>query len=254
MSKILEELNVRNWNCEIVPQSDLPRDVADFCQRIDSVVIRVPIRTSGLTSSGKIGECYLNVNIMTKLFGGSGVVGWVLVRDTDDILRNQSATSAVLLGHAIWLNGEDKASCVTAKSWGMGNGVYRKGGKTYFDFVLWGVNEKPSPTFLRDLWFKKSDCDSGYEITWAGEKRMEGVRPDELDRGFASKRLVNFAISSLWEIVEERVMRTRGVVRGTRALIKHSEDCGGGFTEKSVATGKTYQSIKRDRIKRLAPA
>jgi hypothetical protein len=252
MNDFVNSTIMRKWSCDTVPHTQLPRDVVDFCRRIQAEVIRVPVRLSGLTSSGKIGECYLNVSIATKLFGGSGVVGWVLVRDSDEALRNQSAFSAVLLGHAIWLNNESRASCVTGKSWGKHNGVYQKDGKTYFDFVLWGVNQKSCPTFLNDLWFKTDFFGCGCRISWTKDSQQESIRLDELNREKASKRLLSTSTNTMWEIVEERVLRERGVVRGTRELIKHYEELGGGFSEKSVATGKSYDQIKRERIKRLA--
>ncbi len=242
---------MQKWSCDIIPPSQLPEDVADFCERIDAQVIRMPIRKRGVTSSGKVGQCYLNVNIATKLFGGSAVAGWVLVRSTDTALKGQMKYTAVLLGHAVWLNVQNRASCVTGKSWGANNGVYEKDGKSYFDFVIWDENPKSSPVFLKDLFFKNNWCAQETEIEWAEDGMRESTALELLTRKKARSLLVSWFNNAFWESIEDRILTTYGIARGTRKLVKDSEALGGGFTEKSVATGKTYEEIRDERLKRL---
>lgn len=243
---------MKKWDCEIVSPLLLPSDIMEFCQRIGVQVLRVPIRERGLTSSGNNGKCYLNVNILTKLFGGSAVLGWMLVRNPRQELGTKTIFSSALLGHAIWLNPQNRASCVTGKAWGRTLSIYQKNGKSYIDYAVWGVAQNSPLRFARDLYFRQHPEGNGYKLEWTAEKTTQSVLVSHLNREMATRELIDRKLNMQWESVERRIFRTKGVARGTRELLDDSESGGGGFTEKSVATGKTYEEIREERLNRLA--
>jgi hypothetical protein len=231
---------MRKWNCEVIPDYQLSDPVVAFCKRINGTAIRIPVRLRGLTSSGKRGGCYYNVNIATKLFGGKSLVGW-LIKPRDPSLPPPVTTE--LFGHAVWLNSQNRASCITGKSWGS-DLIPDKDGKKSIDMIIWKESPTSSPYFVYDLY-----CDRE-EISWLSENKWRNISQDRLN----AKKCENlFACKSgnLYELIfETRTIASNTKESALRKIIQDYEKAG-GFSERSLATGKSYDDIKNDRLGRL---
>jgi hypothetical protein len=237
---------MQKWNCEIIPDDQLPFSVMSFCRRIKGVAVRVPVRLNGMTSSGKKGGCYYNVNIATKLFGGSSLVGWVVAPPDSSLPLYVTAN---LLGHAVWLNTQNRASCVTAKSWNS-RLVTEKEGKQFLDMIIWKEIHSGIPFTLYNLHCVRDKVRQRNLIVWNDRVREHFIPQDNLN-AIKAESLFGVSKNNISERdFEARMKRSFSADEAMRKIIEGYEKLG-GFTEASVATGRTYEEIKNDRIERL---
>lgn len=234
------------WHCETIPEDELPFSVSAFCKRINGSAIRVPVRLRGLTSSGRLGGCYYNVNIATKLFGGSSLVGWVVAPPNSTL---PSHVKAKLIGHAVWLNPQNRASCITAKSWGLEH-VHEKNGRQYIDMIIWKEVPSSSPFTLHDLLCVRDSVRRKNLIVWFDRNGPQSISMDLMNSMKAESQLANVNNNRNEQDFETRTKRSHSPEVALMKLIQAYEEVG-GFSEPSVATGKSYEEIKNERISRL---
>lgn len=236
---------MKKWNCEIIPLEQLSYPVAKFCEKIECVVVRVPVRMRGLTSSGKLGGCYYNVKLAMGVFGGTGLVGWVI--------KNVQATKpphliATLIGHAVWLNKQGRASCVTAKSWSS-DAVQTINGKHFIDMIICGEQKEGNPLFVHDLHIVHDKVRRKYLFLWKVGEQKRSIRQDELDRSTAARLFVDHEYMAYERDFQQKVIRANEPDVATKRILEGFEKVG-GFSEVSVTTGRTFAEIKEDRLSR----
>ncbi len=237
---------MRKWNCEVIPNEQLRDAVVEFCQRIKGTPLRVPVRLRGLTSSGRRGGCYYNVNIATKLIGGKSLVGWVIV-PPDPTLPPDDGVE--LMGHAVWLNNQNRASCVTAKSWH--TALYtREDGRQFLDMIIWKDNPSSSPFAVYNLYCVREEVSDRYEIVWEVDRKKHSIFLDSLNATKAESLFARNTHNVFEQNFEARTMASFPPDLALRIIIKDHEKQG-GFSEPSVATGKSYDDIKNERLGRL---
>jgi hypothetical protein len=107
------------YNCEIVNPDDIAgKNLQNFLKQAQLTVIKVPVRQRGLTSSGGHLRCWWNVHALVAVWGGECLLGWHILPKTDfkwcgEHGRGEAIIHHQLFGHAIWINPEGRASCVT---------------------------------------------------------------------------------------------------------------------------------------------
>jgi hypothetical protein len=107
------------YKCDIVPPDEIKGDnLRKFLKQAQLTVIKVPVRQRGLTSSGGHLRCWWNVHSLVDVWGGECLLGWHILPKTNSTWHGQYERGKILIhhqlfGHAIWINPEGRASCVT---------------------------------------------------------------------------------------------------------------------------------------------
>ena len=124
------------YGCEI--EKSVPQYVRRFVDRIGlGEMIQVPIRTNGLTGSGKPYCCHPNVIGLVKRFGGKRLQGFIVKKYVDKFVT--------LINHSVWITPQGVCVDVTNnyededRKHYTDDSIIRKGYKEYILFVPFGL-------------------------------------------------------------------------------------------------------------------
>lgn len=235
---------MKKWNCQVIQDNELPFDIAKFRRQIDGVAVRIPVRENGLTSSGRKGGCYYNVNIATKLFGGKSLAGWSI----RNMNANHSNITYKLLGHAVWLNDENRASCITAKSWGSEHFI-KSAGRHCIDMIIWKELDTRTPYLLKDIILMRDKIRRRTNLVCLDEKMQVLLPLDKLTDAEANYHFIDHYNNVLESEFETKLLNKHPPQLALQKIIEGYEEVA-GFNERSVATGMSYEEIKIERILR----
>ena len=128
------------YKCEI--EKSVPQFVRSLVDKIGlGEMIRVPIRTNGLTGSGNYKRCHPNVIGLVKRFGGNQLQGYIIERGYDERVGDIVSFSH----HSVWITPEGKCVDVTNnyededRKLYTDDSIIRKGYKEYILFVPFGL-------------------------------------------------------------------------------------------------------------------
>jgi len=135
------------WGCDVwTPNQTLHGSLSRFANKTNLIILKVPVRERGLTSSGKRSFCWYNVNHLVETFGGKTILGWYINKLNNKRAKQNGFNSAgwAFAQHAIWLNNQNKASCVTKAN--IENDdilsiVKTEGKKKFILFAVYGIQE-----------------------------------------------------------------------------------------------------------------
>ena len=188
-------------------------------------VYRVPLRTKGLTSSGIPNECHSNVALAVKAFGGRQIFGYSLLW-TNAFGQWAPSRALELLHHSVWetpegkwvdiTNGQRRSSEVSDECW----------------FTPVAVSNPKTETIFGVTNF-----------TLRGNYKKQGVWTYEIDPESETNRCIPWGrlkIVPVREIFQNRVPADSD---REKICIK-----GGGFTEPSIFTNKTFSEIQAERL------
>ena len=245
--------------CELVSYDKLEfSGYQKLIKKLGLKVLKVPVRMRGLTSSGKGGKCYYNTDNLVEALGGNTVVGWAVKLRTDVHGSGKNLTRAIsikLHGHAVWLNEEGNLSDPTARSWGSYTeyentkyniwGPIQENGKVYRQYVPLKIGTPIDcygceTIFLECLTNGKGEIIRDWKMHFYSELNSQFYQLNwkELNQAFIDSKVIynerwqpNF---DSWE---------------SFCQYRRKE---GSFTEVSIATGKTLEEIRIDRLLRKA--
>ena len=219
------------YGCDI--EKSVPQYVIRFVNRIGlGEMIRVPIRTKGLTGSGMTRECHRNVIGIVKRFGGQRLNGYCV-----SMYKNGDVT---LLYHSVWITPEGKCVDITnnyndpvRREEETEDSLIRKGDKEYILFLPFGLGLIDELGFeVNQMLFKPN-----WEIIGFGSKR-EGDHP-------CKSYIVE--INGLDEFLSrkgclEQVGRKKSLVDVKQSFYESH------FYQKSLGSGKSWDELKREII------
>ena len=143
------------YGCSIVQPDDIKgENLRKFLQQAQLTVIKVPVRQRGLTSSGGHLLCWWNVHALVDVWGGDCLIGWHILPKTafkwcGEHGRDKTPIHHQLFGHAIWINPEGRASCVTkanlenlTKVEKNGGGLIKEGKREFIFFAVGKITKK----------------------------------------------------------------------------------------------------------------
>jgi hypothetical protein len=212
---------------------DIEKSVLSYVRKfIDKIgyeeMIRVPIRTKGLTGSGKKGECHQNVIGLVKRFGGKRLSGYVVIMSDNHRQCN-------LIGHSVWITPEGKCVDITnnyPQSYRDGmdeDSIIRKGDKDYILFVPVGLG------IISKL--GRILTDSEFRFDWYKEGiTLTNTVLDNKDYPISIKQFDIFQkeiglVSKLLNPNDDNI----------EELISY-----GGFSQKSLGSGKSWDELKSE--------
>ena len=224
----------KEWGCEEwFPNKAYHGKLYTFAQKTGVKFLKVPVRENGLTSSGTKNYCWFNVAQCVEAFKGKIILGWYVARINAQASYQLggSLVGWYLQGHAIWLNDEGKASCVTKSniapdaSKPFQNMIFTEGGKKFILYAVFGQSENWTDTI----------CNVEIE----DDKKCPHSRTVVLDhpRGF-----IKTDLSALTPLSLNNVYDKRALLRSGNSKISPSSY--GGFSERSLASGKTLAEIR----------
>ncbi len=224
------------FGCEI--EKSIPAFVRIFSDEKGlGEFIRVPIRKNGLTGSGKELMCHLNVGSLVDWKGGTTIGGY-------HVIFYKDTKSCTFHYHSIWVNSDGNASCVTnnydpEKNHMMSRfteeTITTKGNKEYILFIPVFVGNSNSigwtlkdVTILRDWKYK------GFALT--DIRNRSSWTPISVDQIGKSSLLTNGHGNvkfERWDDEDKKKQRLSYLNRG-------------GFSNPSLATGKSWNVIKSE--------
>jgi hypothetical protein len=217
------------YGCEI--EKSVPQFVRRFVDRIElGEMIRVPIRTKGLTGSGRPNKCHGNVMGIVNRFGGKILRGYSVTYHTDGMVT--------FLYHSVWITPEGKSVCVTnnygnSRNW-KDQSLIRKGDKEYMLFIPFGLGLIDELGFgVNQILFGENWEIQGVSIKDPTCMKINGIPPDLINEfqnkfGFIQKDL---CVKGRW----------------TKRELKNSMNNGGdGFSQKSLGSGKSWDELKSE--------
>lgn len=213
------------WGCDVwTPTLSKHRNLFKFANRTQLTILKVPVRERGLTSSGKQQVCWVNTNELVEVFGGKTIVGWYLTHDERQ--KNWSFS-----GHAIWLNKQNRASCVTKSNLDLGHKymIITEGQKRYILFAVYGIQQEYYD-IVANVTLKGSV--GSYKIVvdyFSG--RLTKVSEEKLNVFFNNQYALDKDASALIK------------ARGKSDFFKNAH-----FYERSVTTQRTLAEIKAARL------
>ena len=237
------------YGCDI-EKSVLPY-VHRFVDRIGlGEMIRVPIRTKGLTGSGKKNECHQNVLGLVKRYGGQQLRGYLV-----NMFENHLIS---LVSHTVWITPERKSVDVTSNSYENINPLFtlknssnqivgtikksedtviRKGDKEYVLFIPIGLG------FIEEMGVRVYDVQisrfwetKGF-IVKLQEEKMRGNERTNLN--IPINRLDKF--QKKFGCIDTHYEKKNTSTKKMKELVDH-----GGFSQKSLVSGKSWDELKSE--------
>ena len=84
INKIFKPFN-NTFGCE-VSNDFLPKNYMSLLRKLDlGKILLVPMRKSGLTSSGAKNKCHRNSSLLVRMFGGKILTGYAVVKQKEYI-------------------------------------------------------------------------------------------------------------------------------------------------------------------------
>ena len=235
---------------------DIEKSVPQFLRRfVDKILgleemIRVPIRTKGLTGSGKKNECHQNVLGLVKRYGGQQLRGYLV-----NMFENHLIS---LVSHTVWITPEGKGVDVTSNSYENINPLFtlrnssnqivgtikksedtviRKGDKEYVLFIPIGLG------FIEEMGVRVYDVQisrfwetKGF-IVKLQEEKMRGNERTNLN--IPINRLDKF--QKKFGCIDTHYEKKNTSTKKMKELVDH-----GGFSQKSLSSGKSWAELKSE--------
>lgn len=213
--------NNRVYGCDSVPLLELPKFVRQCVKSIEApLVIQVPIRQNGLTSSGGEYCCHTNVEALIAKFGGHRLIGYLIEHGAHPLEH------VLILSHSVWITPEGNAVDVTKKEGIQYDRFINKDRKFQY-FVPVSTGE----TAIREIkCYRQNDGLSVFESFYFDEQRNQ------------SRHLVG-KIKRLPKI--QKMIGKRSMVDVFGPQWKASTNPAVLFTKPSSSTGKMLHEIER---------
>ena len=229
------------FGCEVV--NDVPEYVRRFSDKMGlGECIRVPIRTKGLTGSGISFSCHDNSILLAMRFGGHRLTGYSLMLDDDSNYQ--------FIHHSVWLNPEGNASCVS-NNYDDGNTGWDDPDHILFIPVFLGHCENVGVSFHTAIVGKNWEEIDKIDLLCEGDGN-KWIRVQSVEKmmmwGLNKEDFSLFTIKGLFhEIPQLRVLKKCGMTQSD--WTNHNRKnifSRGGFTQKSLATGKSWSEFKSE--------
>ena len=241
--KVLDDTSqTKMFGCEVV--KEVPNHIRRFADTMGlGEFIRVPIRKNkGLTGSGVSFSCHDNSLLLAMRFGGHRLGGYSISKDIDG--------SDHFIHHSVWVNSKGNASCVS---------------NNYDTSMGTGWDDTDHILFIPVHLGHGNDVGNVYhnaiiEHDWEETDSFILVPESQSDRQFWVYDVSNFltwgvketlyTIQSLCHSIHlERCLSKYGW--NTTEWTKHNRKNlfeRGGFTQKSLATGKSWSEFKSELV------
>ena len=109
-------MKMKNYGCEKAINCELPRWVRKVIKKMkmnDPLI--VPIRQSGMTSTGKEMFCHSNVDVLVREYGGERMLGYMVHKPLEMNRDVITEDIACLVPHSVWITPEGKMVDVTKR-------------------------------------------------------------------------------------------------------------------------------------------
>jgi len=235
---------------------DIEKSVPQFLRRFVDKILgleemkRVPIRTKGLTGSGKKNECHQNVLGLVKRFGGQQLRGYMV-----NMFEYHHIS---LVFHTVWITPEGKCVDVTSNSF---ENIYplttvrnssnqivrtikknvdtviRKGDKEYILFIPLGLGFiEEMGVHVYDVQISRFWETEGF-IVKLQEEKMRGNEKTNLK--IPINRLDKF--QKKFGCIDTHYEKKNTTTKKMKELVDH-----GGFSQKSLVSGKSWDELKSE--------
>ena len=223
------------YGCEI--EKSVPQFISGFVDKIGlGEMIRVPIRTNGLTGSGNYKRCNQNVTGLVKRFGGNRLQGYIIERGYDEGVGDIVSFSH----HSVWITPEGKCVDVTNnyededRKLYTDDSIIRKGYKEYILFVPFGLG------LISEL----GVCVNEVVMTKRWKKKGVFLYPPNKDED-------NFVYLNKRDL--EKFQKKNGFLDTNHhrerttppQVVKQIVELG-GFSQKSLGSGKSWDELKTE--------
>ena len=216
------------FGCDI--EKSIPQFVRRFVDKIGlGEMIRVPIRTKGLTGSGEKLKCHHNVIGLVKRFGGKRLQGFALIK--------QKNNTVFLQNHSVWITPEGKCVDVTNnydnREDFSEDCIVRIGNKEHIHFLPVGLGMieelgvKFNSCYIKKNWDKK-----GIVIAWHD-------LINSFNYHFSKNEFREF--QNKIGIVETRNREFTTDIHEIKILV--NESC---FSQRSIGNGNSWDELKRE--------
>jgi len=213
------------YGCDI--EKSVPQYVRRFVDKMGlGEMIRVPIRTKGLTGSGTRKKCHSNVLGIVKRFEGQILRGYSV---------NVFKTGYVsLLYHSVWITPEGKSVCITNnydnKDLQTEDCIIRKGDKEYMLFLPFGLG------LIDDMGFNVNQI--LFNQDWETIGMSVKGQNDLLDMN-------HVPINCFDEFQKRKGFIEKIGSKKSLVDLKESVEIS-GFSQKSLGSGKSWDELKTE--------
>jgi len=219
------------YGCDI--EKSVPQYVRRFVDKMGlGEMIRVPIRTKGLTGSGMRKECHCNVVGIVKIFEGQILRGYSV-----SMFKNGHVS---LLYHSVWITPEGKCVDITNnyndhdfREQQTEDSIIRKGDKEYILFLPFGLGLIDELGFeVNQMLFKQNWEISGFQSKREGDHPFKSyiVEINGLDEFLSRKGCL------------EQVGRKKSLIDVKQSVYESH------FYQKSLGSGKSWDELKRETV------
>jgi len=227
---IVSSTETKMFGCEIV-RDTVPNYVREMKEKLGlGEIIKVPIRTEGLTGSGKSFKCHHNSSALVERWGGQRLTGYsvfVYPEGNGDGLTPYGHTQ--LSFHSVWITPEGSAVCVSNNYDNDESITYDEG---YILFIPFGVG------CIEEIGY------NAYTISFRGNWKSTGI----FTKNMVGTKEVSCNINEL----ENKFPLKQGLVVKENNSKDYSRNiwetliCKGHFYKKSLGSGKGWDELKRD--------